>query len=54
MRNLVSLTRPSLQILGKIQTGVFPISGFLVNPLVVIDMKLEPITKFENKIGNVK
>ena len=31
--NLMSLTRPSLQILGKTQTGVFLISGFLVNPL---------------------
>ena len=31
--NLVSLTRPSLQILRKTQTGVFPISRFLVNPL---------------------
>ena len=31
--NLVSLPRPSLQILGKTQMGVFPISGFLVNPL---------------------
>ena len=31
--NLVSLTRLSLQILGKTHTGVFPISGFLVNPL---------------------
>ena len=28
--NLVSLTCPSL---GKTQTGVFPISGFMVNPL---------------------
>ena len=27
--NLVSLTRASLQILGKTQTWVFPISGFL-------------------------
>ena len=27
------ITCPSLQILGKTQTGVFPISGFLVNPL---------------------
>ena len=33
MQNLVYLTRPSLQILNKTQTGVFPISGFLVNPL---------------------
>ena len=31
--NLVSIILPSLQILGKTQTGVFPISGFLVNPL---------------------
>ena len=31
--NLLSLTFPSLQILGKTQAGVFPISGFLVNPL---------------------
>ena len=30
---LVSLTRPSLQILGKTQTELFPISGFLVNSL---------------------
>ena len=29
MPNLVSITRPSLQILGKSQTGVFLISGFL-------------------------
>ena len=33
VQNLVFFTRPSLQILGKTQTGVFPISGFLVNPL---------------------
>ena len=31
--NLVSLTRPSLQVLGKTQTAVFPIPGFLLNPL---------------------
>ena len=30
--NLVFLTRPGLQILGKTQTGVFSISGFLVSP----------------------
>ena len=53
MPNLLSLTRPSLQILGKTQTGVFSISGFLVNSFVT-DMKLEPVTKLENKIGNVK
>ena len=33
MPNFVSITRPSLQILGKTQTLVFPISEFLVNPL---------------------
>ena len=58
MPNLVSLTRPSLQILGITQTGVFPISGFLVNPLLKkncrnsrtsddIDTKLEPVTKLD-------
>ena len=31
--NLVSLTRPSLQILNNTQTGILPISGFLDNPL---------------------
>ena len=31
--NLVSVTRPSLQILREIQTGVFVFSGLLVNPL---------------------
>ena len=31
--NLVSLTQSSQQLLGKTQTGVFPNSGFLVNPL---------------------
>ena len=31
--DLVSLTHPSLQILGKTQTGVFLISGFQVSPL---------------------
>ena len=31
--NVVFLTCPSLQVLGKIQTGVFLISRFLVNPL---------------------
>ena len=32
MPNLVSLTRPNHQILGKNQTEIFQISGFLVNP----------------------
>ena len=31
--NFISLTWLNLQILGKTQTGVFPISVFLVNPL---------------------
>ena len=65
--NLVSPTCHSLLILGKTQTGVFPISGFLVNPLqkkIVnnsrtgddIDMKLGPITKLHkrNKITSKK
>ena len=33
IRAKVSLTPPSLQIFGKTQTGVFPISGFLVSLL---------------------
>ena len=56
----MSLTLSSLQKLGKIQTGVFPISGFLVNPsktkIVVtpwtshdIDMKLEPVIKLDKR-----
>ena len=43
MPNLVSLASPSLQISGKIQTGIFPISGFLVNPF----MKLGQVTKLD-------
>ena len=31
--NLIFITRPSLQILGKTQTRVFSISEYLVNPL---------------------
>ena len=66
MPNLVSLTRTSLQILGKTQTGVLPISGFLVNPLrkktVItiemgdINMKPGPGTKLDkrNKITSKK
>ena len=53
MPNLVSITRPSLQILGKTQTGVFPISGeYLIKENCYnsrtsddIDMKLGPVTK---------
>ena len=33
MSNLVSLGRPSLQILGKNSDGGIPISGFLDSPL---------------------
>ena len=52
MPSLVSITRPSLQILGKTQTGVFPISGQSLvkenchNSRVRddIDMKLGPVT----------
>ena len=54
--NLVFPNCPSLQILGKTQTGVFPNSRFLVKSIIKenchnsrtsddIDMKLGPITK---------
>ena len=57
---MVSITCPSLQILSKPQTGVFPIPGFLVNPLENknwynsrtsddIDMKLGPITRIDKR-----
>ena len=54
MPNLVSPTLPTLQILDKTQTEVFPISGFLVNLLRPktsdgIDMKLGPVTKFDKR-----
>ena len=56
MPNFVFSTCPSLHILGKTQTRLFPNSGFLVKSLIKenchnsktsddIDMKLEPITK---------
>ena len=57
--NLVSLTRPSLQILSKTQTVVFLISGCQVNPLFHyyhnsrtsddIRMKLGPVTKLDKR-----
>ena len=52
--NLVFLTCPSLQIVGKTQTEVFPISEFLVNchnsrTSCDIDMKLGLVTKFEKR-----
>ena len=51
---LVSITRSSLQILGKTQTGVLPISGFLANchnsrTSDDIDVNLGPVTKINNK-----
>ena len=66
MPNVVSLTRPSLQTLSKVQKGVFCISGFLVkfrinenrvNPSTSndIDMKLRPVTKpWKYKYSDVK
>ena len=55
--NLVSISHSSLQILGKNQTGVFPISGFLVNSLYYpnsrtsddIVMKLASVTKLDKR-----
>ena len=57
--NLVSLTCPSLQILRRTQTGVFPISGFLVSKRKLfnensrtshdIDMKLRPVAKLDKR-----
>ena len=57
--NLVSLTRPSLQILSKTQMVVFLISGCQVNPLFHnyhnsrtsndIRMKLGPVTKLDKR-----
>ena len=59
MPNLVSITLPSLQILGKTQTGAFPISGFLVNPFKKnyhnsrtsddIDMKYGAVAKVDKR-----
>ena len=56
MPNLVSLTSSNLLILDKINTGVFPISRYQVNPLYKkscrnsrtndnIDMEFGPVTK---------
>ena len=57
MPNLVPITCPSLQILGKTQTGVFPISGeYLIKENCYnsrtsddIDMKLGPVTKLDKR-----
>ena len=58
--SLTSLTCSSLQILGKTQTGVFPISGQTLIKINChnsrtsddIDMKLEPITKLDKRNKN--
>ena len=61
MRNMVSLTYSSLQILDKTQTGLFPISGFLAKSLISkschnsrisnnIDKKLELVPKIDKKV----
>ena len=51
MPNVVFLTHSSLQILGKIQTGVFPISGFCRNSKTGddIDMKFGLVTKLDKR-----
>ena len=57
MANLVSLFCLGLKILGKNQTGVFPISGFLVNSLYYpnsrtrddIVMKLASVIKLDKR-----
>ena len=43
MSNFVSLTRLSLQMFDKMQTELFPISGFLVKSLInTNDITSEP------------
>ena len=57
MSNLVFITRPSLQILGKTQMGVFPISDQSLikenchnsRTSDEIDMKLGPVTKLDKR-----
>ena len=50
MLNLVSLTCPSLQILGKTQAGLFPISEFHNSRTSDgTDMKLRPVAKLEKR-----
>ena len=54
--NLVFLTRPILQILGKSKAWVFLISGFLVNPSRTsadIDIILGPVTKIDKRNNTV-
>ena len=63
MPYLVSLTHPNLQILGKTQRGVFPISGqsllkenYNSRSNDDIEMKLGPATKLDkrNKLTSIK
>ena len=57
MPNLVFLVHPSLQILGKTQTGVFPIAGqsFIKENVHKFtngddtDMKLGPVNKLDKR-----
>ena len=42
--NYVSITRAILKVLDQTQMGIFPISGFLVNPVrKKIVLTLEPV-----------
>ena len=54
--NVVFLTFSSLEILGKTQTRIYPVSVFLVNPVktktvinleavVILTMKVAPVTE---------
>ena len=65
MPNSVALTRPNPQILDKIQTVVFSITGFLVKSLTNedclnsrtsndTDMKLGPLSNLDKKITTSK
>ena len=58
--SFIFLSQLSLQILDRTQTGVFPITRFLVNPLLKeiviivrtsggIDMKRGPVTKLDKR-----
>ena len=55
MPNLVAITCPSLQILGKTQTGVFPDFWSILKivivpePVMIIDIKLGPVTKLDKR-----
>ena len=55
MPNLVSLTPPSPKILSKTQMGVFLISRFLVNSLVILSWSIHSKTRgdIDTKLGPV-